>query len=137
MFTYRTVIRVRDADPGGVLFFGRYFGLAHDALEAMMAARGAPYAAHFTEKDYVIPVVHAESDHRAPLEMGEEASVSLELVECGTRRFAISHTIKKADGRVACTIKTAHVAVSKQTGRVIKLPEEVVQALNRGRKSVT
>lgn len=137
MFTYRTVIRVRDADPGGVLYFGRYFGLAHDALEAMMAARGAPYAAHFTEKDYVIAVVHAESNHRAPLEVGEEASVTLELAECGRRRFAINHTIKKAGGRVACTIKTVHVAVSKQTARAIKLPEEIVQALNRDQEPVT
>jgi len=129
MFNYTTTIKLRDADVGGVLFFGRYFALAHDAFEAFLTARGLSMARIFNEEAFVIAVVHAEANYRRPLPMGEEVTVRISVQERRTRSFTMQYELSTEAGDVACVIQTVHAVVDKARRRAVPLPEIVVRTL--------
>ena len=122
-------MKLRDADPAGVLFFARYLALAHDAYEAFMDARGVSFGLLLREVNYIIPVVHAESDYRVPLWAGEKFQVRLWVHTIRRRSFAIAYELRRADGTLSCTAQTVHAVVDKTTRRAIPLPQKVRQAL--------
>ena len=132
VFTYKTPITLRDADGAGVLFFARYFALAHDAYEAFMAQQGVGFAGMLREKDYICPIVHAEADYKRSLWVGDVTTINLRILEVRRRAYTISTELLTPDGELACIIKTIHVAVNKGTKRAVRLPEELVIALSPG-----
>jgi YbgC/YbaW family acyl-CoA thioester hydrolase len=129
MYTYATRITLRDADAAGVLFFGRYFALAHDAYEAFLDSHGLNVGNLIQTTDYIIPVVHAESDYRRALFVGQRATINLRVVDLRSRTFTIAYEFLNADGKLACTVRTVHCAVNVQTRKAVALPEKVVEAL--------
>jgi len=129
MFVYPVRITLHDADAAGVLFFGRYFALAHDAYEAFLDSHGLNIGHLIQTTDYIIPVVHAESDYRRALFVGQQATIRLRVVDLRSRTFAIAYEFLNAEGRLACTVRTVHCAVNKQSRKAVALPKEVVTAL--------
>ena len=129
MFTTTRRVTLRDADPAGVLFFARYLAFAHDAYEEFMAARGIDFARVIREGDYLVPVVHAESDHRRPLWAGDTTTIAVRVEEVKRRSFTMVYELRTSAGAVAAECRTTHTAVNKQTGRACPLPQEVLSAL--------
>ncbi|MCP4639832.1 MAG: acyl-CoA thioesterase [bacterium] len=129
MFTYEAVITLRDADAGGVLFFARYLALAHDAYEAFLRERGVGFAQMLDDGEIIIPIVHAESDHRAPCRVGETVTISLTVAEVRRRSFTVTYEFHTSSGELACTAKTIHVVVDLQKKRAIPLPDHIASAL--------
>ena len=54
-------------------------------------------------------MVHAESDYRIPLRIGETATVHLRVEEVRRRKFALAFELRNSRGDLACTIRTVHV----------------------------
>ena len=129
MYTYTTRITLRDADAAGVLFFGRYFALAHDAYETFLDAHGLNVGHLIQTTDYIIPVVHAESDYRRALFVGQKATINLRVVDLRSRTFTIAYEFLNAENELACTVRTVHCAVNVQTRKAVALPEKVVEVL--------
>jgi 1,4-dihydroxy-2-naphthoyl-CoA hydrolase len=127
--THAVTISLRDADAAGVLFFARYFALAHDAYEAFLDARGLSTGVILRERGYLLPVVHAEADYRAPLWVGDHAKIHVHVEEVRRRRFSMRFDLCGPDGGVSCVVRTVHVAVDKETKRSAPLAEEVLRAL--------
>ena len=129
MHTHTTRIRVHDADAAGVLFFGRYFTLAHDVFEAFLEDVGVGLAHQVLKGDFIVTVVHAESDYRLPLWVGEEVTVTFRVEEIRRKIFTLAYEIANHEGKRSCTLQTKHMVVDKKTGRAIPLPEVLVEAL--------
>ena len=125
MFETTKIITLRDADAAGVLFFARYLALAHDAYEELLAEKGIRLRAMIEQGDMILPIVHAESDYRLPLWLGDKAVIRIEVAEMGKRRMTLTYTFLTPDGEVAATCRTVHVAVDPATRRIIPLPEEL------------
>lgn len=129
MYRYTTRITLRDADAAGVLFFARYFALAHDAYETMLSERGCSTAEILAGKAFVAPVVRAEADYKAPLRVGELAALELHLEELRSRTYRLRTELLNQDGKLACIIRTTHCSVSTATKRPIAIPEPLRRAL--------
>ncbi len=129
MFVYEKTVTLRDADAAGFLFFARHLAFAHEAYEVFLKSRGLGLAQLVRTVDFVVPVVHAESDYRLPLWLGETVSIHLKVEEVRKRRFAIAYELRNEAGKVACRVKTVHVAADKKTGKSIPLPELLLKAL--------
>ena len=129
MYTVIRTISLRDSDAAGVLFFARYLALAHDAYEAFMTERGINFGHQVREGAYIMPIVHAESDHRRPLWVGDRFTINLHVAKIKSRAFTIHYEFRLPDGELAATCQTTHVAVNKATGRAMSLPLEVVEIL--------
>ncbi|NIA15052.1 MAG: hypothetical protein GWP08_13345 [Nitrospiraceae bacterium] len=125
MFEITKTITLRDADAAGVLFFARYLSLAHDVYEEFLAAKGISLRAMLDRGDMILPIVHAESDYRLPLWVGDQAVIQIEVAELAERRLTLTYTFLTPDGEVAATCRTIHVSVDPATRNVIPLPEEL------------
>jgi 1,4-dihydroxy-2-naphthoyl-CoA hydrolase len=129
MYTYNARITLHDADAAGVLFFGRYFALAHDAYEAFLDSHGLNIGHLIRTTDYILPVVHAESDYRRALFAGQKTTIHLRIVELRSRTLTVAYEFFNAEGELACRLRTVHCAVNVKTRRAVVLPREVVNAL--------
>lgn len=125
MLDHTVRISLRDADAAGVLFFGRYFALAHDAYETFLDGHGLNLGRLLQEGRFVVPVVHAESDYRRPLRVGERVTIRLRVAEVRRRAFTVAYEFLDGSGESACSLRTVHVAVDLSTGRAAPLPDEL------------
>lgn len=129
MYVYTRRIALHEADPAGVLFFGRYFALAHDAYENMLWEQGCSVADILAGETFVVPVVHAEADYKAPLRVGELTVIALHLEELRSRTFRLRTELHTEDGTTACIVRTTHCCVSMATKRPTTMPKPLRDAL--------
>lgn len=122
-------IRLRHTDAAGLLFFANQFTYMHDAYELLMESIGFPLIQILTEEDFVLPIVHAESDYMRRLAVGDELNIQVKVAAVGTSSFTLSYELLLSDGNVAGRGKTVHVSVDKKTNKKIVLPGALSKAL--------
>lgn len=127
MFTCPYTVRLRDTDAAGLLYFTEQLRIAHETFEAYFASRGHSLADYLRSAAYLLPVVHAEADFKAPLAVGDALRVSLSRGGVGNSSFTLATRIEKDDGTLVGTTAIVHAAVDRASGRKIALPDEVRQ----------
>jgi acyl-CoA thioesterase FadM len=110
-FSYTLPVRFHDVDAAGIVFF--------------------PLDSPFLERDYGLPLVHAEADFHAPIRLGQEVHVDLTLASTGTSSFRVTSRLTAADGTPFATVRTVHVCVAPRTLRPIPLPDAMRSAFDR------
>jgi 1,4-dihydroxy-2-naphthoyl-CoA hydrolase len=123
MFTIDFSVRLPDTDAAGILFFGNYFRLAHDAYEAFMESIGFSLRHIIREADFLVLIAHAEADYEKPLRLGDKVTVELVIESVRQTSFVLSYSLKDAQNDVAAKVQTVHVTVEKKSGDKIPLPE--------------
>ncbi len=114
----RKRIYLRDTDATGVLYFTELQRIALEAFED-----------HFDLKkmlgssDFLLPIVHAEADYKAPLRCGDEVDISFTIAP-GTSSLKVSYQIMLGEV-LAGTVTIVHVAVDRTTLTSIPLPESL------------
>jgi 1,4-dihydroxy-2-naphthoyl-CoA hydrolase len=126
-FTYP--VRMRLTDGAGVVFFARWFEIAHDAYEDFLTERGAPLPSDLAHAQPILPLVHAEADYLASIALGDRIRVRVEVAEVRRTAFTLAYTITKEDGALCGRLRTVHVAVDRIGGRAVELPSDVRAAL--------
>jgi YbgC/YbaW family acyl-CoA thioester hydrolase len=128
-FRHTARIRFHQADPAGVLFYGRVFELVNEAYEELVRAAGFVYDDHFGMQDYATPVVHVEADYRRPMPAGAQVTVELTVSRIGRSSFTLAFTIQDAAGAVCAEGTVVHTFVRADTFSTIEIPPEVRAAL--------
>lgn len=131
MFVYETSVKLHDTDSAGLLFFGHQFKIAHDVYETWLEQSGLGFARLFSEKDFLLPIVHAEADYDAVLYVGDKLSVGLSVVSIGDSSFTLGYDLHKENNKSAGTVRTVHVCMDKITRKKKPLPEDLRLALER------
>lgn len=129
MHVFETKIRLQHTDAAGVVFFARYFELAHEAYEHMLDALGHAFPADLGTAPILFPIVHAESDYRAMLRLGDAVRVEVAVAAVKSRSFTLTYRFLNPAGEEAAALTTVHVAVDKATGRSTQLPQDLATAL--------
>ena len=131
MFTYQTKIKLHDTDAAGVIFFANQFKIIHDAYESLLETMGFGFADLIRTKDFFLPIVHAESDYKAPLFVGDVLEVQVKAGRVGQTSFTLGYTLLNAKQEIVGTGRTVHVAVSKATQQKILLPADLRAKLEK------
>ncbi|HLP46871.1 MAG TPA: thioesterase family protein [Candidatus Kapabacteria bacterium] len=129
MFEYKTTIKMHETDAAGVLFFANQFKLVHDAYEAFLESKGFAIKYLLENTAFHLPIVHAETDYKAPLRVGDKVVVRLNVKKTGNTSFTLAHEIYKSGTELTGTGETVHVCIDKNTGAKIPLPAELLQIL--------
>ena len=79
LFRHPLQVRLHAIDAAGVMFFAHLFRYAHDAYEAYMARIGLPLPEVIQRRHWLLPLVHAEADYRAPMRHGERLEVAVRI----------------------------------------------------------
>jgi 1,4-dihydroxy-2-naphthoyl-CoA hydrolase len=128
MFTYKTQIRLHDTDAAGIIFFANQFKIIHDAYELLLEKFGFSFPAMFKGGKYFLPIVHAESDYKARLGVGEKIEISIRVGHIGETSFSFEYAIHRGKTLVG-TAKTVHVTINQKKGTKIALPDSLRKAL--------
>ncbi len=133
MHVYERPVRFEDVDAANIVFFGRFFGYCHEAMETMFE-RDLPggYVNLITKRRIGFPAVHVECDFKHPLRYGEVARIATTVERVGNKSCTFRYAITRAsDGEAIATLK--HVcAVSDLTSiRAIAIPDDVRAALEK------
>ena len=130
-YVHRTTLRFRDTDAAGIIYFASYFTLAHEALEACMLHYDLGVGRVTRERDYILPLVHADGDFAAPLRVDDEVLIEVSTAKVGTTSFAIAYTMTTPEGTHVCQAQTVHVSLHRERQKPIPLPDEVRTILQR------
>jgi 1,4-dihydroxy-2-naphthoyl-CoA hydrolase len=125
MFAYSRTIRLKDTDATGLLYFAQQLHLAMEAFEEFLSSRGSPLSSLMTSA-YLLPVVHAESDYKAPLRVGDLIEVSIRGIVLGDSSVTVDYGFARAGEEVG-TARLVHVLVDKATGRSTAIPPQLRQ----------
>lgn len=136
MFTYKTQIRLHDTDAAGILFFAHQFSIIHDAYEQLLEKLGFSFPTILKKRSYFFPIVHAESDYKSPLFVGDKITITITVGHIGETSFSFHYTIRNQKNVLVGSSKTVHVAVHKTKRTKIALPKEVRAGLQRFSKQI-
>jgi YbgC/YbaW family acyl-CoA thioester hydrolase len=130
MFTTSITVRLQHTDAAGVLFFGSYFTLLHEAYEGYLASRGIQIRHLIQDRPYALPIVHAEADFTKPVRVGEPVSITVAVEKIGNRSYTLIYELRDGAGDTVATARTVHATIHKDTQSSIPVPEEIRNALS-------
>lgn len=123
-YRHSTTIRLRHTDAAGVLFFAEQLVLVHEAYECFLDEYGFSIRDILQKKDYALPILHAETDFRRPLRIGDEVEIQLVAERIGETSFTLRHVIRQ-ETQVTGQGKTVHGCLDPSTAQKKKLPAEL------------
>lgn len=111
MIIHERPVRFEDIDAAGILFFARFLGYCHDAMERVFDGLPGGYVELITRRRIGFPAVHVEADFRAPLRFGDVARLATSVAKLGASSCTFRYQVTRAkDGLDVATIE--HVTVS-------------------------
>ena len=125
MYAYQAKIKLHDTDAAGILFFSHQFEIVHDAYESLLEKMGLGFAELIRHRDYFLPIVHAESDYKAPLFVGDVIEIQVTVENIGNTSFTFAYKLLSSKGQLVGTARTVHVTIDKKTREKILLPKEM------------
>ena len=130
-FKYETTVKLYDTDAAGIVFFGNYLRIAHDAYQTYLEANGISFAQALREKKILIPIVHAEADYAQPSVVGERLTIDMTCSKISTHSFVLKYQVVRVDGTVIATASTAHVMIELTGNQKIEVPLQLKEALEK------
>jgi 1,4-dihydroxy-2-naphthoyl-CoA hydrolase len=124
MYSIETSVKLHHTDAAGLLFFGHQFALAHDCYELFLASHGISFLTVLRDRDYLLPIVHAESDYFAALSVGDMLTIDLHCSRLGETSFTLAFDIKRGS-EVVGKVSTVHVCTDTHTDSKRPLPDEI------------
>lgn len=121
MFSKEIIIRFREADPAGILWFGNIMALAHDAFEDFIVFAGFQWQEWFKTTEYLIPIRHADIDFLAPFIPGETYQISAAVESFSDSSFKMKYVFKKA-AKVHAQIEMVHTFLDAKSMKKINIP---------------
>ena len=122
-------VMLPDTDAAGILFFGNYYKLAHQAYEIFMENIEYSLAYILNEADILLLIVHSECDYKRSLNLGDRFTVELNVEKTGKTSFSLFYRFFTPDKQLIAELKTIHVAIDKIKKRPVKLPDRLKKEL--------
>jgi 1,4-dihydroxy-2-naphthoyl-CoA hydrolase len=118
-------ILISDTDAAGVVFFGRYPILYHDAYELALKQHGIHLLERCREESILLPVTNLQVDYRRSLIAGDRVRIELTTTVTGEDTFDVRASIWKKIGdseKEASRSVITHTCISSENRRRTPLP---------------
>jgi 4-hydroxybenzoyl-CoA thioesterase len=126
MILYERPVRFEEVDAAQLVFFGRFFGYCHEAMEDLFAAVDGGYVNLITVRKIGFPAVHVEADFKSPLKYGDSARIAVDVTKIGNTSATLRFTITRVKGGAHIATLTHVCAVSDLVSlRAIPIPDDV------------
>jgi len=128
MFTTKVKVYFYDADPAGIIFYASLFKYVHASYEDFLRSLHTERN-FFFDRDYILPIMHAEADYVSPICVGDELRIDLTVSLLKKSSFELNYKFYKEDGKFTALAKTVHVCVLKEKFEKIELPKDFYEKL--------
>lgn len=125
MIVYRRAVRFEDVDAARILFFGRFFSYAHEAMERFFDDVEGGYVGLITRREIGLPAVKIESTFHAPLRYGDAVDIETSCARVGNRSAVLSYRFVRDGGVIAAQIQHTVVTTDLKTLRACDMPADV------------
>jgi len=130
VFEHDQPVRFSHCDPAGIVYFPRFFDMAHSAMEDWFThGLGHDLAELLTVRRIGTPTVHIECDFRKPYRMGETLRYEVHVARIGSASLDLVYSGKKA-GVEHLVIRQTICFISLEDGRPIAIPDDLRSAIN-------
>lgn len=129
-FTSHATVRFSDADPAGILFFGRIFEFAHAALESFVVDCGIGWETWFSSPVWAVPIVNAQADYKNSMKAGSQLVVDLHINKLGNSSCSFEFVFS-SEQKICAIVHTTHVFIEKSSCKSLSIPEPIRSVLTR------
>jgi YbgC/YbaW family acyl-CoA thioester hydrolase len=131
MFKNTRSIYLKETDATGVIYFTSLFQYALETFESYLQSRNFSLS-HLFEKGYMMPVVHADADYKAPLKAGDLISIDLTISHIGDTSFSVTSRIELAStGQIAGYVTIVHALVRQGGKKSCAIPPDLLHFLRK------
>lgn len=132
MLVHHYTIRMNDTDAAGRIYFADQFRIAHESFEAFLSDIGHDFARFLNELPFMIPIVHAKGDYKAPLFVGDRLRIELTVGKLGRSSFTLNYRITRhPDHQLVGLVSIVHATIDKETNRPCPVPDRMQRILRR------
>jgi 1,4-dihydroxy-2-naphthoyl-CoA hydrolase len=130
-FKTQRVVRLKDTDAAGVIFFANYFIFAHETYELFLEEIGYSPRRIIQQESFLLPIVHAESDYHQMIGLEDEITIVLSVHRIGKTSLTLVYNYFLENQELVGSVKTVHVCVDKSTLKKSPIPSELRQAFKK------
>jgi 1,4-dihydroxy-2-naphthoyl-CoA hydrolase len=130
-FKTQRVVRLKDTDAAGVIFFANYFIFAHETYELFLEEIGYSPRRIIQQESFLLPIVHAESDYHQMIGLEDEITIVLSVNRIGKTSLTLVYNYFLENQELVGSVKTVHVCVDKSTLKKSPIPSELRQAFKK------
>jgi YbgC/YbaW family acyl-CoA thioester hydrolase len=128
MFSTKARVYFFDADPAGIIFYASLFKFVHTAYEDFMKSLHTERN-YFFDDNIVLPIVHAESDYKKPIKVGDNLKINVTVSQVRESSFELSYIFYNESDALVAAAKTVHAAVDKASFKKTALPADLRKKL--------
>jgi 4-hydroxybenzoyl-CoA thioesterase len=124
-FVHDQIVRFAHCDPAGIVYFPRFFDMAHSVMEDWFA-NGVGYSMPFMIREHGVatPTASIRCDFSRPMRMGDTLRFELRVTQLGRSSIGLEYTGLK-DGELHLKIVQTIVFVTLDTIKPVPIPEAV------------
>lgn len=126
-FEKQRFIHFREADPAGILFFGRLPEIYHDLFEEGLQEQ-LPWRELFANERLALPIRHLEVDYLRPMRAGVFYTWLVNVMKLTDHSVEV-HLQVLHENHLHAHLKCVHVCVDQQAAQKTKLPAQWRAAL--------
>ncbi|GAB4481267.1 MAG: acyl-CoA thioesterase [Burkholderiaceae bacterium] len=117
----RHTVRFAHCDPAGIVFYPRFFEIAHEAKEEWFrAVVGMPFQQYVGAQGRGLPIVRLEAQFFAASRHGDELDIAITVAQLGRSSLHLHYAFDcGAEPRLA--IRTVIVQTDLRTGRPVPI----------------
>jgi acyl-CoA thioesterase FadM len=123
-FTTSFELRFSDADPGGIMFFGNVYKVAHDTYENFIRHLGFDWHEWFQNPVWAVPIRHSSCEHLIPLSPGLAYEVAISLERVGDSSFTLKYDFQRATQKF-CSVTLVHTFFNIKSRAKMQIPSNV------------
>lgn len=125
VFVHDQLIRFAHCDPAGIVYFPRFFDLAHSTMEDWFASGlDQPLPDLIRERRIGTPTVSVQCEFVRPLRMGDTLRFELRVLKAGNASVQLAYTGKK-DGVEHLRMLQTIAFMALDGGSATPIPEDL------------
>lgn len=133
---YDRLIRFKDTDAAGVVFFANILTICHEAYEYSLEQFGFDLKLFFSNSgDYAVPIIQAQVDFLKPMFCGDRILVNLKPQQLDSYSFEINYKITNQHSKLVSIAQTKHTCINLSSDRAkLDIPNEIrawIMVLNK------
>lgn len=130
MILYERPVRFEDVDAAQIVFFARFLGYAHEAMEHFFASVEGRYVGMITQRKIGLPAVRVEIDFRAPLRYGDIVRIETSCEKLGNKSAVLLYRMfRSSDSALSAEVRHTVVTTDLVTMKSCPMPDDVRRQL--------
>ncbi len=126
MISFERTVLFEEVDSAQIVFFARFFGWAHEAMERFFGPLEGGYPRLITERRVGMPAVHVESTFHVPLRYGDVVRVETSIARLGKRSAVLRYRMfRKRDDALSAEVRHTVVCSDLNAIASMDMPSDV------------